>query len=318
MRLRHLGYACINLTLGTKSRTVRLANLRTEKLIPVITQNLQSILEMLQWNAAHDIHFFRVSSDVIPFATKDAFPFDWAEAYDWLFRDIRRVVKGEGIRVSSHPGQYTVINSPKARVVEESLAELEHQAEFLSLIDPKHGTLTLHVGGAYGDKAAAVERFAENFDRLSEQAQRMLILENDDTTYSLDDVLPLCERLSIPLVFDYFHHLCLHTGDDPHDGLVEKLDRVVATWDGRVPKFHLSSERPDGPPTAHADYVRPEDLDAFVALMDEVGGDGPYDIMLEAKAKERATLALVDYLRDGTVPTPLGPAEAVAEGVGAG
>jgi UV DNA damage endonuclease len=211
-----------------------------------------------------------------------------------------------------------VLNSPKQRVVEESIAELEHQARFLDLIDPVQGTLTLHVGGAYGDKAAAVERFVETFGRLSERAQQMLILENDDTTYSLDDVLPLCERLGIPLVFDYFHHQCLHSGDDYREGLTEKLDRVVATWGGRVPKFHLSSARPDGPATAHADYVRPEDLDEFIAVMDTVGGDGEYDIMLEAKAKERATLALADYLRDGTVPAPLGPAETVAEVVDAG
>ena len=312
MRLRHLGYACINLSLGTKSRTVRLANVRTEKLIPVITQNLQAIRDMVRWNAEHDIHFLRISSDVVPFATKPEFPFDWAEAFDWLFRDIRRAVKAEGMRVTAHPGQYTVINSPKAHVVEESIRELDHQAKLLGLIEPKRGTLTLHVGGAYGDKASAVDRFADNFERLSEPAQRMLILENDDTTYHLDDVLPLCERLGIPLVFDYFHHLCHHTGDDPHDELTEKLERVVATWGRRVPKFHLSSGRPDGPPTAHADYVRPEDLDAFVEAMDAVGGDEPYDIMIEAKAKERSVIALQDYLRDGTVPDVLA-GEPVAE-----
>jgi UV DNA damage endonuclease len=317
MRLRYLGYACINLTLGTKSRTVRLANLRTEKLIPVVTQNLQSILDMVRWNAEHGVHFLRISSDVVPFATKPEFPFDWAEAYDWLFRDIRRTVKAEGMRVTAHPGQYTVLNSPKAHVVEEAIRELDHQARLLHLIDPVQGTLTLHVGGAYGDKAGAVARFEENAERLSERARQMLILENDDTTYHLDDVLPLCERLGIPLVFDYFHHLCHHTGDDHRAGLTEKLDRVVATWGRRVPKFHLSSARPDGPPTAHADYVRPEDLDEFIAVMEAVGGDEPYDIMLEAKAKERATLALQAYLRDGVVPDVL-LGEPVAEVIAAG
>ena len=297
MRLRHLGYACINLTLGTKSRTLRLANLRTEKLIPVITQNLQSILDMVRWNADHGIHFLRISSDLVPFATKPAFPFDWAEAYDWLFREIRRTVKAEKMRVTAHPGQYTVLNSPKPGVADEAIRELEHQAKLLSLIDP-NGTLTLHVGGAYGDKPAALARFADNFARLSPLAQGMLILENDDTTYSLDEVLPLCETLGVPLVFDYFHHQCLHAGDDYRAGLVEKLERVVATWSGRVPKFHLSSAREDGPRTAHADYVHRDDLDEFVAVMDAVGGDAPYDIMLEAKEKERAVLDLQAHLAE--------------------
>ncbi|MDX1530166.1 MAG: UV DNA damage repair endonuclease UvsE [Rhodothermales bacterium] len=330
MRLRHLGYACLNITLGVKSRTVRLANLRTEKVIPVVQQNLQAILDMVRWNAEHGIHFLRVSSDVVPFATLDAFPFDWAEAYDWMFRDIRREVKAHGMRVSSHPGQYTVLNSPREEVVADSVKELDHQAKLLRLIDPVQGTLTLHVGGAYGDKPAAVERFAANVERLSDEARGMLTLENDDTTYDLDDVLPLCERLGLPLVFDYFHHLVYHRGDDPHDGLTEKLERVSATWGRRVPKLHLSSQQPGGRRGAHADYVRPDDLQRFLDLMDGVGGDAPYDLMLEAKQKERATLDLMAYLRgepvpdrfaDGTVFVGGAGAEAVADvtdGVGAG
>ena len=300
MRLRHLGYACINTDLGTKSRTVRLANLRTESVIPVVVQNLQDVLAALRWNVERDLRFFRVSSDLIPFGPLPEFPFDWAEAYDWLFREIRRTVKSEGMRITAHPGQYTVLNSPKPGVVEEALRELDHQAQLLSLIDP-NGTLTLHVGGAYGDKPAAVARFAENFARLSPRAQDMLILENDDTTYTLDDVLPLCESLGIPLVFDYFHHQCHYVGDSPDTELIEKLERVVATWNGRVPKFHLSSARPEGPRKAHADYVRPEDLEEFVQVMEAVGGDEPYDIMLEAKEKERAVLALTDVVEAETV-----------------
>ena len=310
MHLRHLGYACINLTLGTKSRTLRLANLRTEKLIPVITQNLDAILDILGWNVGRGIRFFRISSDLIPFATLPAFPFDWEEAYAWKFDEIRRFVKAEGLRVSSHPGQYTVLNSPNERVVEESVRELEHQARVLRKMDPKQGTLTLHVGGAYGDKAAAVERFKQNFERLSPDVRGMLTLENDDTTYHLDDVLPLCESLGLPLVFDFFHHRCHHVGESPMEGLTGKLERVVKLWGRRVPKAHLSSQRPGpGSPTAHADYVEASDFQAFVDLMADVGGDGPYDLMLEAKRKEGAALELLTYLETGAVPEREGAVE---------
>ena len=313
MRLRHLGYACTNTTLGTKSRTIRLANLRTEKLIPVITQNLDAIQDILRWNVERDVRFFRISSDLIPFATLPEFPFDWEEAYRWKFDEIRRLVKAEGLRVSSHPGQYTVLNSPDERIVRDAVEELEHQARVLSKIDPKQGTLTLHVGGAYGDKAAATQRFKQNFERLSPDVQNMLTLENDDTTYHLDDVLPLCESLGIPLVFDFFHHRCHHVGDCPMDGLVEKLERVAKLWGRRVPKCHLSSQRPGpGSPTAHADYVLVEDFQAFLDLMADVGGDAPYDLMLEAKQKECATLELMTYLKTGAVPERSGPMEAEA------
>ena len=315
MRLRHLGYACQNMTLGTVSRTIRLANLRTEKLIPPITQNLESIAAMVRWNAEHDIRFLRISSDVIPFATKPEFPFDWEEAYDWLFRDIRRLVKQHKMRVSNHPGQYTVLNSPREEVVEESIRELDHQARLLRLIDPVQGTLTLHVGGAYGDKAAAVERFRQNFGRLSEAARSMLTLENDDTTYTLDDVLSLCERLGLPLVFDFFHHRVLHEGGDPMEGLEEKLERVVQTWGRRVPKFHLSSAHPGpkGQRGAHADYILMEDLQLVLDTLARVGGDGPYDVMLEAKQKERAVLEAQHYLETGETPDRAQPMEEPVE-----
>jgi len=299
MRLRHLGYACQNLTLGVKSRTLRLANLRTETVIPVVAQNLLSIRDMAAWNAEHGIHFLRISSDVVPFATREDFPFDWAKAFDWLFREIRRVVKTHGLRVSAHPGQYTVLNSPKEEVAAEAVRELDHQARLLSLIDPVQGTLTLHVGGAYGDKPAALDRFSQNLEELSDLARGMLTLENDDVTFSLDDVLPLCQRTGLPLVFDYFHHHLLHTGDDPDNGLPERLAAVAETWGRRVPKLHLSSQQPGGRRGAHADYVRSDDFARLLDIMELVPGDGPYDLMLEAKQKERATLALMEAARGG-------------------
>ena len=205
MRLRHLGYACINTALGTKSRTVRLANLRTESVIPVVVQNLDDILRSLRWNVEHGIRFMRISSDLIPFGPLPQFPFDWTEAFDWQFREIRRLVKAEKLRVTSHPGQYTVLNSPRPEVVQNSIDELDFQAQVLKRMDPK-GTMTLHVGGAYGDKASALDRFAQNVDRLSDDARERLALENDDTTYTLEETVGLAERVGLPVIVDLFHH----------------------------------------------------------------------------------------------------------------
>ena len=302
MRLRHVGYACQNTTLGTVNRTLRLANLRTEKVVPVVTQNLLAIRDMIEWNAAHGIRFLRISSDVVPFATRDDFPFDWAEAFAWLFDDLRRRVKQYDMRVSNHPGQYTVLNSPREEVVVESVKELEHQGRLLRMIDPRQGTLTLHVGGAYGDKPAALDRFRANVERLSPETRAMLTLENDDVTYALDEVLPLCEELGLPLVFDLFHHHVLHRTDDPYDGLTERLERVAQTWGPRVPKLHLSSQQPGGRRGAHADRVDLDDMQELIGLMAAVPGDGPYDVMLEAKEKECAVLDVLAYLEGQPVP----------------
>ena len=302
MRLRHLGYACLNRTLGTKSRTVRLANLRTEAVIPVIVQNLDDVLASLRWNVAHGIRFFRISSDLIPFGPLAAFPFDWAEAFDWKFREIRRLVKAEKLRVTSHPGQYTVLNSPRPEVVDASVEELDFQAEVLRRMDPK-GTMTLHVGGAYGDKPAALDRFAQNLGRLSDAARERLIVENDDTTFTLDEVVGLAERTGLRVVVDLFHHK-LNPGEGRtwDDGLVPLMQRAVDTWGRGAPKLHLSSHKA-GTRTGHADYVTAPDLDELVAVMDAVRpAEAPYDVMLEAKEKELAVLDVQRYLDTGEMP----------------
>ena len=313
MRLRHLGYACINQTLGTKSRTVRLANLRTEAVIPVVTQNLEDVLAALRWNVARDLRFFRVSSDLIPFGPLPEFPFDWAEAFDWLFRDIRRLVKAEGLRVTSHPGQYTVLNSPRPDVVDNSVAELDFQAEVLKRMDPYTGTMTLHVGGAYGDKPAAMDRFAQNLDRLGDEARSRLAIENDDTTYTLAETVGLAERTGLPVIVDLFHHKLNPSGETWDDGVVELMERAVATWGRKVPKLHLSSHKP-GTRTGHADFLDMDDVDALVELMASVGDpDAPYDLMLEAKSKEAALLEVRHYLATGERPSRPIPMESVEE-----
>ncbi len=324
MRLRHLGYACLNTELGTKSRTVRLANLRTEAVIPVVVQNLQDVLAMLRWNVERDLRFLRVSSDLIPFGPLDAFPFDWAEAFDWQFREIRRLVKAEGLRVTSHPGQYTVLNSPRPDVVQNSIDELDFQAQVLRRMDPR-GTMTLHVGGAYGDKPAAQDRFAQALDRLSDDARARLAIENDDTTYTLAETVALAERTGLPVIVDLFHHILnpgaatnpgdAPPGDAPLDDaeLVDLLDRAMATWGARVPKLHLSSHKP-GTRTGHADFLEMDDVDRLLTLMDQVGdADAPYDVMLEAKKKEQAVLEVRHYLQTGERPDRPIPMETVAE-----
>lgn len=312
MRLRYLGYACQNLTIGTKSRTVRLANVRTETLIPVITQNLEDVERSLRWNLEHGLRFFRISSDLIPFGPMDVFPFDWEEAFAWKLKSIRKLVRKEKLRVTSHPGQYTVLNSPRPEVVDASVDELEHQARVLRAMDPK-GTMTLHVGGAYGDKPAALERFEQNLARLSDDARQRLAIENDDTTWDLPEVVELAERTGLRVIPDLFHHLVFPDDTLPDDELAELLERAAATWGKGVIKLHLSSQKP-GTRVSHADFLDMDDVDRLLALMDRVGdADAPYDVMLEAKRKEKAVLEVRRYLETGERPDRAVPMETVEE-----
>lgn len=298
MHLRHLGYACKNVTLARDTgKTFRLASLTPERVTETVNANLDALLAILRWNAERGIRFLRVSSDIVPFASHPSFTLDWQAAFAGRLGEVRAVAEASGVRLSMHPGQFTVLSSPRPDVVEASLRELEYQAAFVHAIDPDEGTLTLHVGGAYGDKASAIERFAHSFARLSPLAQSVLILENDDKVYHTDDVLPFCERLGVPMVFDFFHHIVFHADGRKEAGLLDALDRIVATWGDRVPKFHLSSAREGGPKAAHAELVLEDDLAAAVGLMEQVGGDEPYDVMIEAKQKECAVLPLLGFQR---------------------
>jgi UV DNA damage endonuclease len=194
-----------------------------------------------------------------------------------------------------HPGQYTVLNALNPKVIEDSVRELEWQARLISELDPWQGLIVLHVGGAYGDKAQSIQRFADNFRQFtSPVVQERLTLENDDTTYPADEVLQLCRQLNLPMIFDLFHHKCLHTAAHWEEGLPGILEQVVATWKGRIPKVHLSSQKP-GTRTTHADYITDDDFEELLHWMATIHPGGEFDLMIEAKMKDKAVLELQNW-----------------------
>jgi len=202
---------------------------------------------------------------------------------------VRIQSRAHGIRLSLHPDQFVVLSSPRRQVVESSLQELEYHGLLAELTGAD--VINLHAGGAYGDKPAALARLRKNFARLSERVRRRLTLENDDTTYTVADLLPVCCELGIPLVYDVHHHRC-----NP-DGLSElkASEQALKTWQrlGREPCFHISSPRAgwqldDRRP--HAEYIDPHD---FPACWNNLKAT----VEVEAKAKEKAVLQLQDDLQ---------------------
>ena len=211
-----------------------------------------------------------------------------------------------GIRLSTHPGQYTVLNSEDPGVQAAAVAELEVQAALLDAMDlPPEAVVVLHIGGAAGGKRAGLDRFLAGFERLSDRARRRLVVENDDRSYGIADAVAVARRAGVPVVFDLLHHHC----HDPH-GISDReaLELAVATWPAGVrPKVHYSSPRLDvgerkgrkgrrveRVPTIpdmrlHADLVDPLAFELFVTHT--AGGLG-LDVMLEAKAKDLALLRL--------------------------
>lgn len=287
--LRHLGYVAIALSLGaTTNRTCRLRNVTAERLRALSAANLRDLRRVLHYNVEHDICLYRISSQLIPFASHPVNGIRWWTEFADLLADLAAVIARHRLRVSVHPGQFTVLNSPDPAVVEAAIQELAWHVRLLDALGTDSASkIVVHVGGRYGSKAAALDRFAAVAAGLPASWRRRLVVENDERLFSAEDVLDLAERTGLPVVFDWLHHTA-----NPGRGDVSVLiDRCFDTWgpaDG-PPKVHYSSQAPGGRRGAHADYV---DLDDFLAFLRAVPDDRPFDCMLEAKAKDRALLRL--------------------------
>ncbi|KAF4968218.1 hypothetical protein F66182_17888, partial [Fusarium sp. NRRL 66182] len=125
-----------------------------------------------------------------------------------------------------HPGQFTQLGSPRKEVIESSIRDLEFHSELLTLLklppqQNRDAVMILHMGGVFVDKAATLDRFRENYKGLSQDIKNRIVLENDDVSWSVHDLLPICEELNIPLVLDYHHHNIIFDSDKLREGTLD-------------------------------------------------------------------------------------------------
>lgn len=263
---------------------------RARRLSDLCLANAGSLRSALAYCAAHGIGAFRVGSDILPVRTHPQTRYRIGSLPDGrvivsAFRQCGRYAAQHGIRLLLHPDQFVLLSSPNPEVTRRSVDDLRCQAELAAWIGAD--VIILHAGGAYGDKPAALQRVARTIRRLPAAVRRRLALENDEHCYPPADLLPFCERLGIPMVYDVHHHRCLP------DGLSvgEATRRAAATWD-REPVFHLSSPRGgwSGPfPSRHHDYIAPPDIPACWRRLTAT-------VEVEAKGKEVAVARLAREL----------------------
>ena len=278
-----IGYACLAQAVpDTDIKKCLIKNANPQRLRELIRSNLDALLNMVEYNISNGIRLYRVSSDIIPFASNAANTIPWADEFKDRLSMIGGRIKQSGMRVSMHPGQYTVLNSPDEKIAVAAYAELDYHALFLDSLDADAShKIILHIGGVYADKAAASARFIQRFQALPERVRRRLVIENDDRSYNISDVLAISARTNIPVVFDNLHHLA-----NPPDWSTPQEEWITAcasTWgqpDGRQ-KIHYSQCDPDRKPGAHSATIR---IDEFVDFYDSLAGEKP-DIMLEVKDK---------------------------------
>ncbi|WP_186579667.1 UV DNA damage repair endonuclease UvsE [Aquibacillus kalidii] len=296
------GYVSTALSLweASPSRTLTYTNWkkldqdsRKEKLYQLTEQNLKSTIRILHYNIAHGIDVYRMSSSIVPLATHPEVAWEFVTPFNKLFKEIGALVQGHKLRVSFHPNQFTLFTSPQEHVTANAITDMTYHYQMLEAMGlHKDASMNIHVGGAYGNKEEALNRFNQNFIKLDEQIRGQTTLENDDKTYTAEETLQVCEKHGVPCVFDYHHHWA-NPGDENFE---ELLPRIFATWEGtgRLPKFHLSSPKSEKLKRAHADYVAFDFAFPFIKALKDYGQSA--DIMIEAKAKDKAALALVEEL----------------------
>ena len=298
----NLGYACINMTLGSqkpKVTTNRSMIKRTflergvEYAGELGLQNARDLFKILQWNNRNNIKVFRLSSEMFPWASEyDIEKSPYHSRIKTILQACGKYASDNGIRITSHPGPFNVLVSPRENVVKNTITDLEIHGkifDMLGLSKTPYNKLNIHCNGVYGDKISAMDRFCLNFQKLSPSVQTRLTVENDDkaSMYSVKDLMYIHERIGIPIVFDYHHHK-FNTG-----GLSEQeaLELAISTWPkGIKPIVHYSEskalheENDKLKPQAHSDYIN--------ELPNLYGND--VDVMVEAKAKELSILPYIN------------------------
>ena len=263
--------------------------LQLSLLSDICLHNIKSVKKSLHFVAENGIGAFRILSPLFPRYTHPqvAYSLDDLPAGELIHNvcaEIRKFRKAHDIRLSFHPDQFNVLSSNREEVIHNTIRELTYQSMLADLVEVE--VINIHAGGVYGDKESALNRLQENITRLPDGLKKRLTLENDDVSYTPADLLPLCEKMQIPMVYDVHHHRCLP------DGMTEEevTERTISLWHslGREPYFHISSPKHgwhSNTPKPHADFLDPADFPScwqgITATVD-----------IEAKAKEIAVLQL--------------------------
>jgi UV DNA damage endonuclease len=303
MRVR-LGYVAIALNLPkvTSSSSVTYTNYqklsneeqKLNKLKQVTLSNLDDLYKILQYNLEHQVHFYRITSALVPLATHpEVVNWDYRKIFKIDLTRLGRFIRDNNMRVDTHPDEFNVINSIREEVVDSAKRNLWSHVHLFEDLDYPNGKMVLHIGGAQGGKEASIKRFIDNFKNFPVEITSKLMLENDDKTFTAAEVLYICKEVNSPIVFDVHHHNCNNSGET-----VESLLKdIFLTWDNQpLPaKFHFSTPRETERDRKHADFINAKDFVSFIEFCKPLDKD--FDVMLEAKNKDQALFQLVEDIK---------------------
>ena len=269
-------------TLSSKDRAGRLSE--------ICLSNADNLMKALIYCKNNGIGAFRINSQILPLKTHPDLGYDMISLPDGEkimehFKKCGRFCKKNNIRTSFHPDQFIVLSSPHEDVVKRSVSDLEYHAQVAKWVNAD--VINIHAGGVYGDKRSSVKRLQKTFHRLSNAVKSRLTLENDDKSYTPEDLLPICKELDVPMVYDVHHHRCLKDSLS----IDQATELAIETWN-REPLFHVSSPLNGWNAKdirKHHDYIDIRDFPSNWRNLD-------ITVEVEAKAKEDAIFKLLKEL----------------------
>ena len=295
MKIR-LGYVSISKTIYDYVKLGNLTYTNYQKkddtaIDKVIRNNLDNLYEILLYNQKNDIHFYRISSNLIPLATKEDVAFNYLDKYNNYYKKIGNIINISGIRVDMHPSNFCVLNSTRIEVVKSSFDIIKYHYDIMNKIGIKDKIIILHVGSSVLGKKNSITRFINNFNKLPQEIQKIIAIENDDKVFNIDDCLYISSKIGVPVVLDYHHFKCNNTGEK----IDKYLDKIIDSWKAKTPKMHFSSPKSKREFRSHSDYINVDDFMDFINILSKYNRD--IDIMLEAKEKDEALFRLVRELK---------------------
>lgn len=290
-----LGYVSISNTVNlSTSSSITYTNFSTNKdyklINNTIKNNLENLIKILNYNATNNIHFYRLSSNIIPLSTHPQVSFDYFDKYQTYYNKISRIINNKQMRVDIHTSNYCIINSEKEEVVSTSIKSLEYYYNLLTYMEIDKPLIILHIGSSKPDKEKALERFINTVKKLPKYLKNSIAIENDDKVFNIEDVLKVSKELNIPVILDYHHYICNKTKD-----IDNYLEDIIKSWNNQRIKMHFSSPKNSKNLRAHNDYI---DVDSFIEFLNKLQKyNQNIDIMLEAKAKDEALFRLIRQLK---------------------
>jgi len=287
-----IGYPCINTSVGcTANRTLRLGSYTKPAVRALIRHNLECLHKILEYNLDKGFHFFRIGSGLIPLASHPVSKINWAQEFRQEFRQLGTFIRKNHVRISMHPGQYTVLNARDKKIVKNAVADLAYHTAVLDALGlDSSAKVQIHVGGVYDDKEASIKRFVSNYRLLSPAIKKRLIVENDEKSYDLRDCLRISRATGVPVILDVFHHECKNKGES----FKEALKLAACTWrkkDG-PPIVDYSSQAKGQRKGSHSRHIDTAHFQKFVKATKGVD----IDVMLEIKDKEKSALKALQLI----------------------